>query len=104
MYITFIPLSMLTGTPINVTILPPNILLEWSNKFNSSVPLYYEVSVGTRMGSGSMVRWLESTGTFIQSTNPQVSSERDYFVTLTAISYAGLHTTVTQLVPGIPIV
>lgn len=94
-----------TGSNINVTILPPNLLVEWSDKFTTSdIPLYYELSVGTRMGSGSVVRWLETTGTSIQSTNPQLSSERDYFVTLTAITYAGLHTTAIQFVPGIPIV
>jgi len=70
----------------------------------SSVPLYYEVSLGTRMGSGSVIRWLETTGTSIQSTNPRLSLETDYFVTLTAITYAGLHTTDTQFISGIPIV
>ena len=91
------------GTDVNVTVLPPNLLIEWPNKFVSSVPLYYEVSVGSRMGSGSVVRWLETTGTSIQTSNPQLSSEKDYFITLTAITYTGLHTTYTQLVPGMPI-
>lgn len=93
-----------TGAEVNVTVLPPNILIEWHNKFTSSVPLYYEVSVGTRMGSGSLLRWVETTGTSVQFTSPQVTLEGDYFVTLTAITYAGIHTTITDFVAGMPIV
>ena len=96
----------ITGTPINVTILPPNIFIEWSNKFtySSFTPFYYEVSVGTRMGSASVLRWLETTDTFVQLTNPQLSLETDYFVTVTAITYAGIHVTDTMHVSGTPIV
>ena len=93
------------GDAINVTILPPNVIIEWSNVFTTTtLPLYYEISFGTRMGSGSILRWLETTDTSIQLTNPQLSIERDYFVTVTAINYAGLYTTVTQFVPGTPVV
>lgn len=85
--------------------MPPNVFIEWSGKFtSSSVPLYYEVSLGTRMGSGSVIRWLETTGISVQFTDPQLSLETDCFVTLTAITYAGLHTTYTQFISGIPIV
>lgn len=92
-----------TSTGINVTILPPNVFIDWSGKFYSSIPLYYEVSLGTRMGSGCVVRWLETTNTFLQSTNPQLRSESDYFVTVTAITYAGMHTTAIQFISGMPI-
>ena len=91
------------GTDINVTIMPPNLLIDWSGKFMSPVHLYYEVSVGTRMGSASILRWLETTDTSIQSTNPRLSLETDYFVTVTAVTYAGIHTTDTMLIPATPI-
>lgn len=92
-----------TGAGINVTIISPNLLIDWSGKFMSAVPLYYEVLVGTRMGSASILGWVETTGTSIRSTNPHLSLERDYFVTVTAVTYAGIHITDTLLIPAIPI-
>jgi len=53
------------------------------------------------MGSGSVIRWLETMDTSLQITDTRLSTEESYFLTLTAISYAGLHTTTAEFVPEI---
>jgi len=55
------------------------------------------------MGSGSVIRWLETIDTSLQITDTRLSTEESYFLTLTAVSYAGQHTTTTEFVPEIRI-
>lgn len=79
--------------------------LEWSNSFDVSLPLYYELSIGVQKGSGSVLKWVElsTMEPSYRISSPNLFRDLDYFVTVTAISYAGLHTSISQLVPGIPI-
>lgn len=57
------------------------------------------------MGSGSVRKWVElgtmETSYIVSSVLLQHSV--DYFVAVTAISSAGLHTTATQLLAGVPV-
>ena len=79
--------------------------LDWSEKFVNPAPLYYELSIGTQMGSGRVQRWVELSMTESRYNVPSgyLSRDIDYFVSVTAITSAGLHTTVTQLLPGVPV-
>jgi len=89
------------GARPNITISPSNVLIEWTGTFMSTIPLYYEVSFGNRMGSGSVVRWLETMNTSLQITDTRLSTQESYFLTLTAVSYAGLHNTIIEFVPEV---
>ncbi len=79
------------------------LLLDWSGKFVSPAPLYYELSIGTQMGSGSVRKWVELSTTESSFSLPVLSSDRDYFVTVTAIASSGVQTTAVQLLAGLPI-
>ena len=96
---------MATGMPINSTWTGNALLLEWEGLFTSPAPLYYEFSLGTQVGSGSIRRWveLETDRTFVSVTDTRLNQETDYFLALTAISSAGRHTTVDRMVAGISV-
>lgn len=89
-----------TGVPINMTWTENTLLLDWEGRFNSSTPLYYEFSLGTQVGSGSIRRWveLETDQTFVTVTDTRLNQGMDYFLALTAISSTGLHTTADPIV------
>ena len=57
------------------------------------------------MGSGSVLKWMEisSMETAYRVMTPYVFRDMDYFVTVTEISSAGLHASISQFIPGIPI-
>ena len=95
-----------SGTPVNATwVANTQIQLDWSSKFSSTASLRYELSLGTQMGSGSIRKWvgLSSLQTSLLISDPQLTRNNDYFLSLTAIGSSGLHTTVSQMISGIPI-
>lgn len=78
--------------------------LDWSGKFTSPAPLYYEISIGTQIGSGRVRRWVElSVAQSSYNGSLQFMANEDYFVAVTAISSSGLHTTAIQLLSGLPL-
>ena len=79
--------------------------LDWLESFTSPAPLYYELSLGPQMGSGSIVKWVElsTIQSSIVISDRRLQSSSDYFVALTAVSYSGLHTTSNQLLAGMPL-
>ena len=79
--------------------------LEWFESFTSPTPLYYELSLGPQMGSGSIIKWVElsTIQTAVTLSDERLQRSSDYFVALTAISYSGLHTTSNQLLAGMPL-
>ena len=79
--------------------------LEWFEAFSSPAPLYFELSLGPQMGSGSILKWVElsTMATSFTVTDSRLRRSMDYFVALTAVSYSGLHTTVNQLLAGLPL-
>ena len=94
------------GVAINSSWSGDNVLtVDWSDRFTSPAPLYFELSLGTQMGSGSVRKWVELS---TMATSYVVSSElldrsEDYFVTVTAIGSSGLHSTASQLLAGVPV-
>ena len=94
------------GVPINASWSGDNSLtLDWSDKFISLAPLYFEFSFGTQMGSGCVRKWVELD---IMETSYSVSGallqrNEDYFASVTAITSSGLHSTTTQLFAGLPV-
>ena len=97
-------LCSFAGATINSSWTSGNtLLLEWGGKFISATPLYYEFSIGTQVGSGSVTQWLETDQTSVSLTNARLSHQRDYFLTLTAIGSSGLHTNANKMVLGMPI-
>ena len=100
-FMTCNPLLLVAaGMPINTTWTGNTLLLEWEGRFTSSTPLYYEFSLGTQVGSGSIRRWaeLETDQTSVMVTDTRLNQGMDYFLALTAISSAGLHTTADPIV------
>lgn len=57
------------------------------------------------MGSSSIRRWVElgTDLTMVTITDARLDQETDYFLSLTAISSSGLHSTVDHLVPAMPL-
>ena len=94
------------GVAVNVSWSGDSSLsLDWSGKFRSPSPLYYELSIGPQLGSGRVLKWVE-----LSMAEPSYTTARgllrrdgDYFVSLTAITSSGLHTTSSQLIAGMPL-
>ncbi len=82
-----------------------SLQLNWSGRFSSPAPIYYEFSLGTQVGSGSIRRWVERDTdlTSVTITDARLSTEVDYFLSLTAISSSGLHSTVGHMIASMPI-
>ena len=57
------------------------------------------------MGSGSIVKWVElsTSQSSITISDSRIQRSSDYFVSLTAVTFSGLHTTATQLLAGVPL-
>lgn len=94
-----------SGAAINASWLQETLHLDWSEKFTSVEPLYFELSMGTQMGSGYIRKWVELS---VAETSYSVGGgvlerSEDYFVALTAIGSSGLHTTAIQLIAGLPL-
>ena len=97
-----LPLCSFPGAAINSSWTSGNTLhLNWGGKFISTGPLYYEYSLGTQVGSGSVTQWLETDQTSVSIISPRLTQNRDFFLTLTAIGSSGLHTNTNTLVPGV---
>lgn len=81
------------------------LTVDWSGKFTSPAPLYFEFSLGTQKGSGSVRKWVElgTMETRYTVSSTQLERSGDYFVAVTAISSSGLHITATQLLAGVPV-
>lgn len=96
---------MIIGQQLNVTWSSDNevLSLDWLGKFTHISPLYYEVSIGTQMGSGRVRRWVELSMVETSYNVTGSSIHRDYFISITAISSSGLHATDTDFISGIPI-
>jgi hypothetical protein len=95
-----------TGVDVNVTWTEgTHLTLDWTGKFRSPVPLYFELSIGTQLGSGRIRKWVElsMTQTSYSVSAGLLQRTEDYFVTLTAISSSGLHSTAVQLMAGLPL-
>ncbi len=97
---------MCVGARVNNTWLDTNTLaLDWTDKFTSSTPLGYEITLGTQKGSGSIVMWagFSSDQTTFELSDNRLIRNMDYFVSLVAIGYNGLSTIANQVVAGIPL-
>lgn len=97
---------IIIGNRINATWISDSLLqLDWFELFASHAPIYYELSLGTQMGSGSIVKWVElsTLQSSITISDSRLQRISDYFVSLTAISYSGLHFTTNQLLAGMPL-
>lgn len=77
--------------------------LDWTGKFTSPAPLYFELSIGRQKGSGHVLMWVELSTTEASYSLSSLRVEMDYFVSITAVTSSGLHTTATQLIAGIPL-
>ena len=91
---------------MNVTwVSDTQLQLDWFEYFTSPTPLYFELSLGPQMGSGSILKWVElsTMQTSIVISDGRLHRSSDYFISLTAISYSGLHTTANQLLAGVPL-
>ena len=86
-------------------LLDGTLQLEWFGTFSSPAPLYYELSLGSQMGSGSILKWAElsTMATSFAVADLRLHRSRDYFVSLTAVSYSGLHRIVNQFLAGVPL-
>lgn len=101
---SFFSLALLSGADITPTWTSGSTLrLDWTGKFSSTAPLYYEFSLGTQMGSGSIRQWQETDQTFASITSARLNQNRDYFFTLTAVSSSGIHTTAYRMIAGMPV-
>lgn len=94
------------GIAFNVSWSDDSVLtVDWAGRFSSPAPLYFEFSLGTQKGSGSVRKWVElstvETGYSVSSMLLQ--RVEDYFVTVTAITSSGLHSTTSQLIAGVPL-
>ncbi len=99
-------LLLFLGVAINASWSQDSTLtLEWLGKFLSPSPLYYELSIGPQLGSGGVLKWVEVSvaQTSYSTAGGLLQREGDYFVSLTAITSSGLHTTDTQLLAGMPL-
>ena len=76
------------------------LTVTWDGLFSSPYPLYYEVSLGTQVGSGSIERWnpVETDVTQIVITNTNLNLLQEYFLSLTAIGFNGLSHTANYMV------
>ena len=94
------------GSPINTTWIDGSLHFDWTGKFEATPPspLTFELSLGTLTGSGIIRKWVELSTDYTQYTvsDSRLSEERDYFLTLLAISSSGLHTTATHMEAGVP--
>ena len=81
--------------------------MDWSGRFLSvpPAPLSFELSVGTLMGSGIIRKWEEisTDHTHYTVVDSRLSEERDYFLTVVAISRSGLHTSASVMWAGLPL-
>lgn len=80
-----------TGVPLGVTWGQGRVTLNWSGRFQPppGVPLYYEASLGTQLGSASITRWVSTESTVIEFSDARLTSMREYFLSLTAVAYSG---------------
>jgi hypothetical protein len=95
-----------TGAAINITWVDDTTLhFDWSDKFTSSSPLTFELSLGTMMGSGIIQKWveLETDHTHHTVSDGRLIRSQDYFLGLVAVSRSGLHTTAAVMVDGVPL-
>lgn len=96
----------LSGVAINESWSQGAVLtLDWTGKFISPTPLYYELSIGTQLGSGRIRKWVELS---VAQTSYSVPSgllqrDEDYFAVVTAIASSGLHTTAFKFLPSLPL-
>ena len=77
---------------LNVTQVAGQLDIQWRNVFTSPGPLYYEVSVGTQLGSSSIRKLVTTDNNFIQINEPEITQSGVYFLSIRAISYAGFYT------------
>ena len=79
------------------------VTVTWLGRFQSppDVTLYYEVSLGTQLGSASIRRWALSTeDTTITFRDARLTSMREYFLSLTAVAYSGHFLTENFMISG----
>lgn len=80
-----------------------SVTVSWTDRFEEppGVPLYYEVSLGTQVGSAAVTRWKEPLameGTSFKFTDVRLNRLTDYFLSLTAIAYSGYSTTLNFMI------
>ena len=86
-----------------MTLVSEQLSLEWNGLFTSSSPVYYEVSIGTQMGSSSIRKWItvqETENNKIQITDTSLTPSKEYFVSLSGITFAGVSTSVNYMITG----
>jgi hypothetical protein len=94
-----------TGATINATWVDGSLHFDWTDRFNSTAPLTFELSVGTLTGSGIIRKWeeLSTDHTYYTVVDSRLSKVRDYFLTVVAVSSSGLHTVAGHMEPGLPL-
>lgn len=79
------------------------VTVEWGDVFTADAPLYYEVSLGSQVGSSSIRRWavvMETMDPFIIIRDDRLEQTTDYFLSLTGISYSGLSLSINYIITG----
>ena len=77
------------------------LTIKWDDVINADAPIYYEVSLGSQVGSSSIRRWavvLETMNPFIIITDDRLMPTTDYFLSLTGVTYSGLSLSVNYLI------
>ena len=95
----------LPGAAINATWIDSSLHFDWTDKFISTAPLTFELSVGTLTGSGIILKWeeLSTDHTYYTVVDSRLSQVRDYFLTVVAVSSSGLHTVAAHMEAGMPL-
>lgn len=98
-----LPLPFTAGVPISSSWVTSSqqLMVDWEGSFASSLPLRYEISVGTSLGSGSVLSWMETEQTSLDYHHPRLVPTADYFVTVTAIAANGHSTTAWTIVHAV---
>ena len=79
------------------------LTIEWDDVIEADAPIYYEVSLGSQVGSSSIRRWaivMETMNPFIIITDDRLMQTTDYFLSLTGVTYSGLSLSVNYMITG----
>ena len=86
---------------------PSQLTIEWDDVIQADVPLYYEVSLGSQVGSSSIRRWaivMETMNSFIVIRDDRLKQTTDYFLSLTGITFSGLSLSINYMITGSAVV
>ena len=79
------------------------LTIRWDDVIKADAPIYYEVSLGSQVGSSSIRRWavvMETMNPFIIITDDRLMPTTDYFLSLTGVTYSGLSLSINYMITG----